>query len=189
MCQKLKRPNYRHHTRPYALHCYLRLRRRWRPSLRYSERSPCSPLRPQSTQYSIQTCPYYTTKGNTILTTIFALLVAFQIKHFVCDFPLQTPYTLGKTKATGWIKPLLAHAGIHASATFLITVMFSIKLAVILALADLVIHFTVDRIKASPSLGGRFNPSQPYFWWALGADQMAHHITHNVFILTIIVNI
>lgn len=56
---------------------------------------------------------------------------------------------------------------------------------VALSLADFIIHFTVDRIKASPNLGGRFNPTQPYFWWALGADQMAHHLTNYLFIAII----
>jgi hypothetical protein len=40
------------------------------------------------------------------------------------------------------------------------------------------IHFIVDRIKSSPKLGGRFKPNETYFWWALGADQLAHGLTY-----------
>lgn len=121
---------------------------------------------------------------------VFTLLVLFQIKHFLCDYPLQRPYMLGKTKEDGWFLPLLAHASVHAIFTFLIVLMFGgLKLAIILSLADLVIHFVVDRIKASPRLGGRFKPTEPYFWWALGADQMAHHLTHYAFIFIIFMNI
>ena len=125
------------------------------------------------------------------LTTIFLLLVLFQLKHFIADYPLQTQYMLGKTKATGWINPLAAHAAVHAWFTFLIILFVSPDnyLLYLLALVDFVIHFTVDRIKASPKLGGRFNPTQPYFWWALGADQMAHHLTHYVFIYILISNL
>ena len=130
-----------------------------------------------------------------MLFEIFTLLVLFQLKHFVCDYPLQNQYMLGKMQATGWIQPLAAHAAVHACVTAIIVLWFCILsdqhiLAVILtpvlALSDFIIHFTVDRIKASPKLGGRFNPAQPYFWWALGADQMAHHLTHYLFIAIIV---
>ena len=97
-------------------------------------------------------------------------------------------------QATGWIQPLAAHAGVHAIATFLIAYVVldlvywldNLFFATLFAILDFVIHFTVDRIKASPNLGGRFNPTQPYFWWALGADQMAHHLTHYLFIAIIV---
>ena len=122
------------------------------------------------------------------------LLVAFQFKHFICDFPLQNQYMLGKMNLTGWKLPLVAHAGVHALGTFLITCLLfkpayymdAVILGAILGTADFIIHFVVDRIKASPNLGGRFNPTQPYFWWALGADQMTHHLTHYLFIFVIV---
>lgn len=125
---------------------------------------------------------------------IFTLLVLFQLKHFICDYPLQTQYMLGKMQATGWIQPLAAHAAVHAIGTFIITIIVfnpasyldAVVLAVTLAIVDFIVHFMVDRIKASPKLGGRFNPSQPYFWWALGADQMTHHLTHYLFIAIIV---
>lgn len=122
-----------------------------------------------------------------MLFEIFTLLVLFQLKHFICDYPLQTQYMLGKMQATGWIQPLAAHAAVHSLATYIITMYFVGPFtAILFALADFIIHFTVDRIKASPKLGGRWNPTQPYFWWALGADQMAHHLTHYLFIYLII---
>ena len=129
-----------------------------------------------------------------MILEIFTLLVLFQLKHFICDYPLQTQYMLGKMQATGWIQPLEAHAGVHAIATFLIAYVVldlvywldNLFFATLFAILDFVIHFTVDRIKASPNLGGRFNPTQPYFWWALGADQMAHHLTHYLFIAIIV---
>lgn len=125
---------------------------------------------------------------------IFLLLIAFQLKHFICDYPLQTSYMLGKMNATGWKLPLTAHASVHALGTIIIVAIFfnptywvdGAVLATILGIADFIAHFTVDRIKASPNLGGRWKPTQPYFWWALGADQMAHHLTHYIFILIIV---
>lgn len=126
---------------------------------------------------------------------IFLLLILFQIKHFICDYPLQTPYMLGKMNKTNWIKPLAAHSLIHAFGTFTIVLFFmptayivdSFVFAILFAIADFIFHFTVDRIKASPNLGGRWKPDQPYFWWALGADQMAHHLVNYLFIIVIFI--
>ena len=128
------------------------------------------------------------------MLTVFLLLIAFQLKHFICDYPLQTQYMLGKMKATGWVKPLAAHAGVHAIGTFIVAYYFlnlsyyldNIAFATILAIADFILHFIVDRIKASPTIGGRWKPEQPQFWWALGADQMTHHIINYIFIFIII---
>ena len=139
---------------------------------------------------------------------LFSLLVLFQLKHFMCDYPFQTDYMLGKFKSDRhWILPLLAHAAVHAVSTFIIVacVKLSWSLALELAVIDLVAHTTMDRIKASPRLLGRFKalsaremavikrgpsiPSQTipfyealrsnvYFWWSVGFDQMVHHLTH-----------
>ena len=55
-----------------------------------------------------------------MLFEIFTLLVLFQLKHFICDYPLQTQYMLGKANATNWVKPLAAHAFIHLSGTWIV---------------------------------------------------------------------
>lgn len=113
-----------------------------------------------------------------MLETLIALLVVFQLKHFIADYPLQNEYMLGKFKAKGWELPLAAHAGVHALFTFGIILCINPVMALPLAVLDFVIHFGVDRLKAAPNYGGKFKPDQKEFWWALGADQMAHHLTH-----------
>lgn len=89
---------------------------------------------------------------------IWLLLVIYQIKHFVCDYPLQGQFMLGKFKKyPEFILPLLAHSGVHGAATFAIAIWFkSPAVALALGLADMAIHFGVDRVKASPNLLGRF---------------------------------
>lgn len=107
------------------------------------------------------------------------LLVGLMLKHFLADFPLQTPYMLGKGKREGWGLPLLAHCSVHALATTLILHVAGLGWwAIPVALAEGAAHFVIDRIKAHPDLGGRWNPSQPQFWWALGADQLAHSLCY-----------
>ena len=57
---------------------------------------------------------------------------------------------LGKMSRTGWIKPLASHCYIHAAGTLVVSLMFVPTLiTVYLAIADFVLHFIVDRIKAS----------------------------------------
>lgn len=164
---------------------------------------------------------------------VFLLLVIFQLKHFLADYPLQGKYMLGKfAPGKAWILPLAAHAGVHFLFTFFIVLLFKddLNLALLLGLLDFGLHFVMDRVKASPNLLGKFKnfssneynfikmgykppflffeagfdmkkgkqipveytakliklneesaneifKSNKYFWWALGLDQMVHHLT------------
>lgn len=123
------------------------------------------------------------------------LAIIFQISHFLADYPLQNKYMLGKFRPDwGFFFPLLAHVGVHATFTFLITIwIVGWKVAIGLAIFDATIHFWMDRIKAGPKYFGRFKPltaetikvatskelrHNSYFWISLGFDQMIHHLTH-----------
>jgi hypothetical protein len=95
----------------------------------------------------------------TQIQLVFALLIVFQIKHFVADYPLQTQYMLGKFKAKAWLLPLTAHAGVHAGITFLITApLIGFTRGLVLGFFDFAVHFGMDRVRASPDLLGRFKP-------------------------------
>lgn len=126
---------------------------------------------------------------------IFVLLVLFQIKHLVIDFIVQLndASSIKKFNCKGWFFPLLRHAGDHAIGTAIIAlIVFSfysgtlslwcVFWAIKLGLLDLIIHFTMDRIKASPYMLGKFKyPSKEYFY-SLGVDQTVHHLTHYLLI-------
>lgn len=122
------------------------------------------------------------------IVTIFALLFIYQLKHYFCDYLFQNEYMLGKFKREGWVAPLTAHCLVHAAATFAIIINFTDNIALVfyLSVFDFVTHFIMDRIKASPNLLGRFNHQQKEFWWALGLDQMWHHLTHYVIIFAVL---
>lgn len=129
-----------------------------------------------------------------MIETIFVLMFAFQAKHFLADFPLQNEYMLNKFKedVREWVPALSAHVGIHGLFTMLIASITLVSfgfgslsilgLSFGLAIFDMVIHFVMDRIKASPYMLGRYNPKQKAFWMALGTDQTVHHVTHYVII-------
>ena len=107
------------------------------------------------------------------------MLLALLIKHFLADFVLQTQYMLGKGKREGWFDPLLAHCNVHVGLTIFVLLAFGVGwLAICIAVAEGAAHFVIDRIKAHPDLGGRWTPAQPQFWWALGADQLAHNLCY-----------
>ena len=156
---------------------------------------------------------------------IFALLFTFKLKHFVADYLLQGKYMLGKFKETGWVLPLAAHCSVHALFTFGLLFSFFVSnlpyvpaslVAIALwkyPLIDFVIHFIMDRIKASPNMLGRYSAlsktemmeltcipkltddarnardrilkENTYFWWSLGFDQMVHGMT-DLFIIWLI---
>lgn len=122
------------------------------------------------------------------MTTILILLVIFQVKHFLCDYPLQTAYMLRKFSDDWkeWLPALTAHAAVHAGFTGFILLVFKPVLMPLL-LVDFVVHFIVDLAKASKHLGSRWKPDNKFFWWALGLDQMIHHLT-DYFIIWMIIS-
>ncbi|MCB0378628.1 MAG: DUF3307 domain-containing protein [Bdellovibrionales bacterium] len=123
------------------------------------------------------------------LDFIFMLLLIYQIKHYIADFPLQREYMLRKTVASwAFLLPLATHCSVHAVGTLVICLMFRPEMWW-LAIADFIIHFFVDRLKSGPKYFGRYNDlSRPGFWNVLGFDQMVHHITHIWIIYMIVVN-
>lgn len=123
----------------------------------------------------------------TQLELTFTLLVIYQLKHYVADFPLQREYMLGKTRPNwDFLLPLVTHCLVHAAGTFIICLIFASHLWW-LAIFDFVVHFVMDRLKSGPRYLGRFNDlTKAGFWNILGIDQMVHHLTH-IYIIYVIV--
>ncbi len=121
------------------------------------------------------------------LELTFTLLVIYQFKHFIADFPLQREYMLRKTLAEwSFLVPLMTHCLVHAVLTLGICLVFAPGLWW-LAVFDFVVHFLMDRLKSGPRYLGRFNNLKASgFWNVLGLDQMVHHLTH-IYIIYVIV--
>jgi hypothetical protein len=118
------------------------------------------------------------------LSLLCLLYAAFMVKHFLCDFPLQTAWmAAGKSAVAGWQTPLAAHVATHAAGTALIT-LATVPSMVWLALLDLVVHASVDRTKSVATRG--LSPAQSHFWWAMGLDQGAHQATHFCFVIALV---
>ena len=92
---------------------------------------------------------------------------------------------LGKFKKEGWELPLTAHAGVHFLGTLIIGLFFApIQIVLACALLDFGVHFVVDKIKVEASRST--DHSKANFWWYLGIDQMAHHLTHYLIIAILV---
>jgi hypothetical protein len=113
------------------------------------------------------------------VTVTIAMLVWFQVKHYVADYLLQPGWVLGgkgdMRKSGGYV-----HAGVHAVASvpaYLIAGLGAVEIVLFVAV-EFVIHYLVDFTKAG--LSAR-NPAGPATWryWALhGADQFVHQLTY-----------
>lgn len=118
--------------------------------------------------------------------SLILLYVLFRIKHFACDFLLQTDWmalTKGKPGREGY-QALFIHAFIHAIGTFVIVMMFAPSLWWLGPL-DFVVHSVIDRIKGYFTYKRGWTPKDTIFWWTLGADQEAHNFTHLAYIVII----
>ena len=108
---------------------------------------------------------------------VLVLFTGFQLKHFICDGPLQT---LGMVLAKShYGRPLgLLHPAIHGVGTLAVLLVAGTASAVIFALADFVIHYHIDFAKENFVKRMGWNTSNGPFWWALSADQGLHQLTY-----------
>jgi hypothetical protein len=97
---------------------------------------------------------------------------------------------LGKFKPfPHFIIPLSLHALVHAFGTLLLLHSFNCMHLVYWVFIDFVTHFIIDRIKANKKWLGRWSPSETFFWWALGFDQLLHGIVYAFFLSALVSNI
>lgn len=117
---------------------------------------------------------------------ILLLLLLFQIKHFIIDFPLQGPYQY-LNKDTYGHPGGIAHSMFHLIGTYIVCIcgMFFIIpaalgwLCLVLPLFDGIIHYHIDwaKMKLNKKLG--WGPTtHEQFWWLLGFDQLLHQLTY-----------
>lgn len=111
----------------------------------------------------------------TVAITLFALLL---LKHFVCDFVLQTPWQIAQKGIYG-ARGGLVHSGIHVAGTFvvLLAVGTALPTIAIILVAEFIIHYHIDWSKEQTvkrldwRVGARF-------WNAIGFDQLLHGLTY-----------
>ena len=110
---------------------------------------------------------------------VLGALALFQIKHFFCDFALQTPRQI---KAKGNYGQLagLEHAGLHAitSIPALLVLTQSAPAIALAVLAEFLVHYHVDFGKARIDKWWSFSSESTAYWVVFGLDQLLHQATY-----------
>lgn len=113
------------------------------------------------------------------LTTIIAAFAFLQVKHFLCDYPLQTSYQLQNKGRYGHPGGIL-HSGIHVVGTLPVFLLLpvSLTLAAAVLVGEFLVHYHLDWGKAQVMKATGWRSEDSGFWWAIGFDQFAHHLTY-----------
>lgn len=110
---------------------------------------------------------------------LIAVFTVLQVKHFICDYPLQTLYQL-QNKGTYGHPGGIIHSGLHGLFTLLafLVVPPTLLLGAAIVVGEFIIHYHVDWAKSQINEHFHLQPNQREFWWMIGADQLAHHLTY-----------
>ena len=106
-------------------------------------------------------------------------MLAFQIKHYLCDFLLQT-YELIRYKGKYLHPAGLLHAGLHmlGSIPALLVLTRAPTTIAILVVAEFLIHYHTDWAKARLDSTLRLNDQNSLYWAIFGGDQLVHQLTY-----------
>jgi hypothetical protein len=125
---------------------------------------------------------FKTSYGGTMnedLQTALLMILGLQLKHVICDGPLQTLQMVKDKSHYG--KPYgLVHAIIQGMGTGLVFTLLGLPLSTVGALAvlDGIIHYHVDYLKENIVKRNGWTTQDGPFWWALTTDQTLHHMTY-----------
>jgi hypothetical protein len=113
------------------------------------------------------------------LAMVLWALLAFQLKHFLCDFVLQTKFQVDTKKIYGHFGGFI-HAGLHAFATLIVLFFVGtspLTLAVIV-IGEFVFHYHVDWLKGQTDVRWGLTEKDQAYWAVFGADQLIHQLTY-----------
>lgn len=109
---------------------------------------------------------------------VLTLITLLTIKHFICDFPLQSFPYMYRNKGTYGHPGGILHASVHAIGTLIVLLPFT-GLALILAVLDMVVHYHIDWAKMNVNAKFGWKPdNSEWFWVSLGVDQLLHYLTY-----------
>ena len=114
-------------------------------------------------------------------------LLAFEVKHLLCDFILQSKYQVINKGFYGHPGGLL-HAGIHCLLTIPVLLILTQSPAIIAAvvICEFLVHYHVDWIKARTERLRKWTASDHIYWTAFGTDQFVHQVTYIVIVAIVL---
>jgi hypothetical protein len=104
------------------------------------------------------------------------LLALLFIKHWICDFVIQTDAEIRNKGEYGNIDGVV-HSAKHGLGTALVLLLFAFDPLTIFSLSilDFIFHYHIDWVKMNY---GCQDARDPKFWHHLGLDQLAHSLTY-----------
>lgn len=110
---------------------------------------------------------------------ILLALLCFQVKHFLCDFVLQTEYQLQNKSIYGHRAGIL-HAGLHVVGSIPSLLILSAPPGAIgvCLLGEFIIHYHADWLKARFDARRGEEGKDTVYWIAFGMDQFIHQVTY-----------
>lgn len=110
---------------------------------------------------------------------LLTVLIWLEIKHFIADYPLQTLYQL-KNKGTYGHPGGILHSGIHVAGTALAFLLVppTLALGAAILVGEFLVHYHVDWAKENIIRRMGYTATDRGFWWAIGVDQLIHHLTY-----------
>ena len=116
--------------------------------------------------------------GHDLALVLWALL-ALQVKHFLCDFVLQTEYQVRTKGIYGHFGGFI-HSGLHmvGSIPALLIMQAPLRAIVIIMIGEFLIHYHTDWTKANVDAHFDWGPTNVRYWMLFGADQLVHQLTY-----------
>ena len=110
---------------------------------------------------------------------VLEAMLAFQIKHFICDFVLQTSYQYKNKGFYGHLGGII-HAGLHifGSVPALLLLTRNPQAIGILLAAEFVIHYHMDWLKVRTDMRFGLTDQMHVYWIVFGIDQVVHQLTY-----------
>ena len=112
---------------------------------------------------------------------VFWSAVLFELKHFICDFVLQTAYQY-RNKGTYGHPGGLLHAGLHMAGSLpaILVLNTATGLAAAILLAEFFVHYHLDWSKEQINKRYALDFANSVYWSVFGADQLMHQLTYAI---------
>lgn len=116
--------------------------------------------------------------GDAVAMILVSMLI-FQIKHFLCDFALQSSNQI-RNKGVYLHPAGLTHAGLHAlgSVPAILVLTRAPMPVILLPLLEFVFHYHTDWAKVRLDSHLRLNDTNTLYWVIFGGDQLIHQMTY-----------
>jgi len=116
--------------------------------------------------------------GHDLAIVLWALL-ALQVKHFLCDFVLQTQYQVRTKGIYGHVGGFI-HSGLHmvASLPALFIMQAPVRAIAIIMIGEFLIHYHTDWTKSNIDSYFDWGQADARYWMLFGADQLVHQLTY-----------